>query len=114
MLAHFSKKNGKLRLVLATTAFGMGVDCPDICRIFHLGIPAILEEYIQETGRAGRDGEPSVAIVFPGKKLMNTSPCALQYESNTTFCRRKLLFEKYLLYSESDFLNVSGCFCCDV
>ena len=38
---------------------------------------------------------------------MNTSPCALQYESNTTFCRLKLLFERFLLYSESDFINVS-------
>ena len=79
-----------------------------------LGMPTTLEEYIQQTGRAGRDGKPSVAIVFPGKKLRNTSTCALQYESNTTLCRRKLLFERLLLYSESDFINVSGCFCCDI
>ena len=45
-----------LRLVIATTAFGMGVDCKDIRRVTHWGYPSDKEQYIQETGRAGRDG----------------------------------------------------------
>ena len=112
VLANFAQRNGKLQLLIATTAFGMGVDCPDIRRIVHWGIPATLEEYIQETGRAGRDGKPSVAIVYPAKRSKNTSPMALHYESNTTVCRRRLLFKEFLLYSESDILNVSEC--CDI
>ena len=41
--------NGKLRIVIATTAFGLGIDCPDIRRIIHWGSPRTLEEYAQET-----------------------------------------------------------------
>ena len=47
------KVNGKLRLVIATTAYGMGVDCPDIKRIIHWGSPYTIEEYVQGTGHAG-------------------------------------------------------------
>ena len=67
VLSHFSQRNGKVRVVIATTAFGMGIDCPDIRRVVHWGMPAPLEEYIQETGRAGRDSEPSLAILYRGK-----------------------------------------------
>ena len=55
VLESFSKVNGKIRLVVATTAYGMGVDCPDIRRIIHWGSPSTIEEYVQETGCAGRD-----------------------------------------------------------
>ena len=91
----------------------MGVDCPDIRRVVHWGMPATLEEYIQETGRAGRDSEPSLAILYQGKGSKNTSARALQYQSNTVHCRRRLLFEDFLMYSECDF-KVRGCSCCDV
>ena len=51
----FSRVNGKLRSVIATTAYGMGVYCPDLKRIIHWGSPCTIEEYVQETGYAGRD-----------------------------------------------------------
>ena len=44
----------------------MGIDCPDIRRIVHWGMPTTLEEYVQETGRAGRDGQASIAILYRG------------------------------------------------
>ena len=47
----FSEVDGTLRIVIATTAFGMGIDCPDIRCIIHWGVPSNKEEYVQETGR---------------------------------------------------------------
>ena len=95
VLSYFSQKNGKLHLVIATTAFGMGVDCPDIHRIIHWGMPSTLEESVQETGRSGQDGEPSIAIVYQGKGLKNATDKALRNESNTLLCRRQLLLNDF-------------------
>ena len=113
VLKLFSQKDGKLRLILATTAFGMGVDCPDIRRIIHWGIPSTLEEYVQETGRSGRDGNISKAILYKGVGGRNTTSNIKNYMNNSTHCRRRLLFQEFLLYSE-DSIAVSGCRCCDV
>ena len=113
VLQSFVKSDGNLRLVIATTAFGMGIDCPDIRRVLHWGMPSTLEEYVQETGRSGRDGEPSVAVLYQGKGGRNASNMVKTYVSNTANCRRRLLFQEFLIYSESD-INVSGCKCCDI
>jgi bloom syndrome protein len=67
VLKSFCDRNGRLRVVLATTAFGMGVDCSDVRVIIHWGPPSSLEQYSQESGRAGRDSLPSKAILLFGK-----------------------------------------------
>ena len=56
-----------LHLIIATTAFCMGIDCPNISRTFHWGLSSSIEEYVQETGRAGRSGMEVEAILFGGK-----------------------------------------------
>ena len=71
-IASFYHPDGKLRRLIATTAFGLGIDCPDISQIIHWGPPAELDSYVQETGRGGRDGRRCRALLLCGKLAQHT------------------------------------------
>ena len=67
-------RTGKLRVIAATNAFGMGIDKPDIRLVVHGDVPGSLENYLQEAGRAGRDREPASCVL-----LFNTEDVERQF-----------------------------------
>lgn len=106
-------KPSQLRVVVATIAFGMGIDCEDVREVIHVGAPDDVESYIQETGRAGRDGQAALAMLLvTGSKRHLKDERILEYMDNSTDCRRDKLFGNMESYEHSDM--GSKCLCCDV
>lgn len=70
--AQKSFEQGRTRILVATNAFGMGIDLPDIRLIVHYQTPGSVEAYYQEAGRAGRDGDPARCVLFFGRADIQT------------------------------------------
>ena len=60
-------KSDRVRVMVATNAFGMGIDKPDVRLVVHFDLPSSLEEYYQEAGRGGRDGRESLAVIIAAR-----------------------------------------------
>ena len=87
----------KLRLVIATVAFGMGVDIHDIRNIIHFGACEDVPMYVQAVGRAGRDGGNASALLLVRRKEKNQHIDAdmKAYCENSSICRREILFKDF-------------------
>ncbi len=99
----------RVGVVVATTAFGMGIDKPDVRRVLHWGPARTLEGYYQEAGRAGRDGAPAECRVLwrPEDFRFGEHAAAMRRYIEARRCRRRVLLE---YFGE----QVAGCSGCDV
>ncbi len=111
-LAGFCREQSNIRILIATVAFGMGVHVDGLYTVIHYGPSRNIDDYFQESGRIGRDGKQSHAIILLFPKCFIT--CKIEQNMKnylkTNECRRKTLLEHY---GHSSICTMEKSLCCD-
>ena len=101
ILESFQSDTGCIRILVATIAFGMGVDCKQVHRTVHFGPAKNVEAYMQESGRAGRDGKQSTAyLLYQSVQLTHVDKDIKNYLKSKS-CRREFLLSYFDVHCSS-------------
>nr|XP_006819128.1 PREDICTED: Bloom syndrome protein homolog [Saccoglossus kowalevskii] len=115
IISSFQNPNGVVRVLFTTIAFGMGMDVKGVHQIIHLGPSNDIDEYMQETGRAGRDASVMASVVlvkYPGSlRSSRISKLMKGYCRNVSSCRRKFILAEFQDNPKSSAILHT---CCDI
>ena len=92
--------DGRLEIVVATNAFGMGIDRADVRAVIHLGPPGSIEAYYQEVGRAGRDGAPAIGLLLISTRDLPLRRALLERGTGDTTTDPEMVEHKWNMFLE--------------
>jgi len=113
IISPFCLQSSPLRIVIATIAFGMGLDSPFVRQVIHWGPSDTIEDYVQEMGHCGCDGKLACSrSLFAKANQQSPKKGRIEYCKNTVQCRRNLLYQDF---DDADNITAppTKCTCCE-
>ena len=111
VVEEMGKSESKLRILICTIAFGMGIHCKNVYRSIHFGPSNSIEALVQETGRLGRDGKQCVSYILYNGLLLTNCDGHVRDLVEANSCRQVFISR---LFESSRQAKPVGCLCCDV